>query len=262
MSNYNQEDHIFSLGGAKNKKYVENDSDDEDISDNENQNDDEIDNGKNTKKSDKKHKKKDDDSDSDYESSDDEKEDNVVPKNDDSDDDSDIGSEKDPDDDDQITSTSSRDTGKINRLPENYQLNIDDDEDDEEDEEDEFYLQKFDESLKHNIIAEYHPELLVNNYDEVDILTRIVRNEEGVIIDPFHRTLPFVTKYERARILGERAKQLNSGAKPFVEVDITVIDGYLIALEEFKQKKIPFIVKRPLPSGGCEYWKLRDLEIL
>ena len=99
-----------------------------------------------------------------------------------------------------------------------------------------------------------------NNYDEVDILTRIVRNEEGVIIDPFHRTLPFVTKYERARILGERAKQLNSGAKPFVEVDITVIDGYLIAELELQQKRIPFIIRRPLPNGGSEYWRVRDLE--
>ena len=31
---------------------------------------------------------------------------------------------------------------------------------------------------------------------------------------------------------------------------------------EFEQKKIPFIVRRPLPNGGSEYWKLRDLEIL
>ena len=77
-----------------------------------------------------------------------------------------------------------------------------------------------------------------------------------------HKTLPFITKYERARVLGERAKQINAGAKPFVDIAAEVIDGYLIALAEFEQKKIPFIVKRPLPNGGCEYWKLRDLEIL
>ena len=85
---------------------------------------------------------------------------------------------------------------------------------------------------------------------------------DGQVIDPLHRTLPFLTKYEKARVLGERAKQLNSGAKPFVEVDPSVVDGYLIALAEFEQKKIPFIVKRPMPNGGCEYWKLRDLEVL
>jgi len=36
----------------------------------------------------------------------------------------------------------------------------------------------------------------------------------------------------------------------------------LIALDELEQKMIPFIVKRPMPMGGCEYWRLRDLEIL
>jgi len=77
-----------------------------------------------------------------------------------------------------------------------------------------------------------------------------------------HRTFPFITKYERARILGERAKQLNSGAKPLVEVSPNVIDGYLIALTEFEQKRIPFIIKRPLPNGGCEYWKFKDLEVI
>ena len=137
----------------------------------------------------------------------------------------------------------------------------DSDEEEEEDENDEHYLQKFDESTKQNIVSDFHPEMQAHNYDEVDILATIVRNSDGLIIDPLHRTLPFVTKYEKARVLGERAKQLNSGAKAFVEVEPTVIDGYLIALKEYEQKKIPFILKRPLPNGGCEYWRMRDLEI-
>ena len=137
-----------------------------------------------------------------------------------------------------------------------------DDEEEEDEEEDEDYLQKFDENLKSDILEEYYPEMRALNNDEVDILTRVVRDENGMVCDPLHRTLPFITKYERARILGERAKQVNSGAKPFVEVDPEILDGYLIATAEFEQKKIPFIVKRPLPNGGCEYWKLQDLEIL
>ena len=47
-----------------------------------------------------------------------------------------------------------------------------------------------------------------------------------------------------------------------VQTEPSVIDGYLIALKEFEEKKIPYIIKRPLPNGGCEYWKLSDLEIL
>jgi DNA-directed RNA polymerase I, II, and III subunit RPABC2 len=136
-----------------------------------------------------------------------------------------------------------------------------DDEDDDEDI-DENYLQKLDKGIKNNIISEYHPELMVHNMDEVEAACVIVRDSNGVIVDRMHKTLPFVTRYEKARVLGERAKQINAGAKPFIEISDSLIDGYLIALKEFEQKKIPFIVRRPLPNGGSEYWKLRDLEIL
>jgi DNA-directed RNA polymerase subunit K/omega len=56
--------------------------------------------------------------------------------------------------------------------------------------------------------------------------------------------------------------KINAGAEPFIEVGVTMIDGYLIALKELEQKKIPFIIQRPMPNGGSEYWRLRDLEIL
>lgn len=137
----------------------------------------------------------------------------------------------------------------------------DDDFSDEEEKEND-YLQKIDDNYKENLISNYHPELHNINYDEVESLAKIVRDEDGNIIDPLHRTQPFITKYEKARIIGERAKQVNAGSKPFISVDENVIDGYLIALKEFEERKLPFIVKRPLPNGGCEYWKLQDLEIL
>jgi|UniRef100_A0A6C0JLZ9 DNA-directed RNA polymerase I, II, and III subunit RPABC2 len=136
------------------------------------------------------------------------------------------------------------------------------DESEDEEDDDEFYLQKFDETTQQKIIADFHPELQTHNYDEVDVLSRVIRDEDGNIIDPLHKTLPFITRYEKARILGERAKQINSGAKPLVELEPNIIDGYIIALKEFEEKKIPFIVKRPLPNGGVEYWKVEDLEIL
>ena len=139
---------------------------------------------------------------------------------------------------------------------------IEDDDDDDEEDEDDNYLQKFDENLQKNVIADYHPEMISHNYSEIEVMSRVVRDENGVVIDPLHKTLPFITRYEKARILGERAKQINAGAKPFVEVPMNMIDGYLIALKEFEEKKIPFILKRPLPGGGIEYWKFKDLEIL
>ena len=136
------------------------------------------------------------------------------------------------------------------------------DEDEDEDEPSKNHLQKFNDTLKQNVITEHHPELIVQNYHEVEEMCVVIRNEDGSINDPRHRTVPFITKYERAKILGERAKQINAGATPFVEVNQEVIDGYLIALAEFEQKKVPMIIRRPLPNGQSEYWKLEDLEFL
>ena len=176
---------------------------------------------------------------------------------DDADDDSDADSLKSDDEDYIKPPIESKST-----LPLFPEFESDGEDDGDSDSDDDNYLQKFDESTKHNIISDFHPEMQSHNYDEVDIMATVVRNENGQIIDPLHRTLPFITKYEKARILGERAKQLNSGAKSFIEVEPSVIDGYLIALKEFEQKRIPFILKRPLPNGGCEYWRMKDLEIL
>jgi DNA-directed RNA polymerase subunit K/omega len=140
----------------------------------------------------------------------------------------------------------------------------DDDEDElelsDEDDDEETKLQKFNDEVRKNVITEHHPELMIHNYHEVEAMCTIVRNERGIIIDPLHKTLPFITKYEKAKILGERAKQINAGAKPFVVVSDEILDGYVIALMEFEHKKIPMIIRRPLPNNGCEYWRVADLE--
>jgi DNA-directed RNA polymerase I, II, and III subunit RPABC2 len=157
-------------------------------------------------------------------------------------------------------------SGKNADIEDEFRFGFDsDDESDsdlDEDEDGTQYLQKLDDSVREQTIANHHPELIIHNYDEVEALTTIVRDERGVIIDPLHRTLPFLSKYERTRILGERAKQINDGAKPFVATDPSVIDGYLIALKELEEKKLPFIIRRPLNNGASEYWKLKDLEFL
>ena len=181
------------------------------------------------------------------------------------------GEDEDEDEDDINSLVSETENIQLNELPNNNMYmnamigHEDEDEDDDEDEdedEDENYLQKFENLNKKNLISTFHPELVTHNNDEVETFTHITRNEQGVIIDPLHKTLPFITKYEKARILGERAKQLNQGAKPLIEIGPDVIDGYLIALREFDEKKIPFIIKRPMPNGGCEYWKFKDLEVI
>jgi len=136
--------------------------------------------------------------------------------------------------------------------------NLSDDED--EDGDGETYLKKFDKEINDNYIVNNHPECALQNYDEILAMTKVIRDKNYIIIDDLHKTIPYLTKYERARILGQRAKQIESGATPFIKVPEYMIDGYLIAELELKQGRIPFIIRRPMPNGGSEYWKINDLE--
>ena len=138
----------------------------------------------------------------------------------------------------------------------------DDDDNDDDDDYDENHLQKFDSEAKKKYIASFHPESLSYNNEETESMSRVTRNDAGTIIDPFHKSLPFLTKYEKTRILGIRTKQLNEGAKPYVDVNPTIIDGYIIAQLELEHKKLPFIIRRPMPNGSSELWRLQDLEII
>ena len=180
---------------------------------------------------------------------------------DDDDDDEYIKNDEGDDDDDDTKNANSKNKQNSSAYS-NDEIYDDDDDEMDDDEPDENYLQKMEHDAKHDIMTEYHPELITHTVEEVEAACTIIRDERGSIIDPMHLTIPFVTRYEKARVIGERAKQLNSGAKPFIEIEPSMIDGYLIALREFEEKKIPFIIKRPLPNGGCEYWKVSDLVIL
>ena len=137
-----------------------------------------------------------------------------------------------------------------------------DDEDDEDDEDEDDHFEKFNEHMRKNHIVDFHPESLIHNYEEVKMMAMVKRNDKGIIIDELHKTIPILTKYEKTRIIGQRAKQINAGAIPFIKPTKDMMTGYLIAKKEVEEKKTPFIIRRPLPNGGSEYWHLRDLEIL
>ena len=199
------------------------------------------------------------DSDSDDEEEEEKEEEDVEDDDDDdinlSDDDDDINLS----DDEQETD---KNKSKLIGFDDGENENEKEEDDDDDDELNENYLQKMEQDVKQNIIAEFHPELNTHSMEEVEAACTVIRDDHGTVIDPLHRTLPFVTRYEKARVIGERAKQINSGAKPFIEIEQSMIDGYLIALKEFEEKKIPFIIRRPLPDGPSEYWRLSDLEII
>ena len=107
-----------------------------------------------------------------------------------------------------------------------------------------------------------HPESTYHNYDEISAAALVTRNENNIIVDKLHRSLPILTKYEKAKVLGQRTKQLNMGSTPFVGVDRMTMDNSIIAEEELKAKKMPFIIQRPMPGGGVEYWHVKDLEVV
>ena len=130
----------------------------------------------------------------------------------------------------------------------------------EEESDDEDEIKKLENSIDKDNLLIYHPEIAQINYNELITLSKITRDKNGAPIDPLHKTLPILTKYERARVLGLRAKQINSGSDIFVEVPPSIFDGYAIAKIELEQKKIPFIIRRPLPSGVSEYWSVKDLQ--
>ena len=74
-------------------------------------------------------------------------------------------------------------------------------------------------------------------------------------------TMNIMTKYEKAKLVGLRLQQIADGAEPTIDTK-----GYdnirEIVLEELRQKKLPFMIRRDLPLGNKEYWRLEDLIIL
>ncbi|VEL39620.1 unnamed protein product [Protopolystoma xenopodis] len=71
-------------------------------------------------------------------------------------------------------------------------------------------------------------------------------------------TTPYLTKYERARVLGARALQLSMSAPVMVELDGET-DPLKIAEKELRANKIPIIIRRYLPDGSFEDWSLDEL---
>ena len=73
------------------------------------------------------------------------------------------------------------------------------------------------------------------------------------------KTSPYLTRYERAKVISVRAQQLSIGKQPQIEVDGTNINHLEIALQELKEKKIPNNIIRTLPDNTIEIWAAKDL---
>ncbi|KDD75734.1 hypothetical protein H632_c524p1 [Helicosporidium sp. ATCC 50920] len=85
--------------------------------------------------------------------------------------------------------------------------------------------------------------------------------EGGGAVRPAERiTTRYLTKYEKARVLGTRALQISMNAPVMVDVG-TETDPLEIAYKELREKKIPFTIRRYLPDGSYEDWGLNELII-
>ncbi|EMG46468.1 RPO26 DNA-directed RNA polymerases I [Candida maltosa Xu316] len=71
-------------------------------------------------------------------------------------------------------------------------------------------------------------------------------------------TTPYMTKYERARILGTRALQISLNAPVLVDIEGET-DPLQIAMKELTQRKIPLVIRRYLPDGSYEDWGCDEL---
>ena len=112
-------------------------------------------------------------------------------------------------------------------------------------------------------LYEQHPECVLDYVETViPKLEQKFAVPGGDNLDVNHRTYPFLTNFERTKIIGLRANQISRGAVPLVVVPKHISDVRDIARLELEQKRLPYIIKRPLPNGTFEYWRLVDLLIL
>ena len=83
-----------------------------------------------------------------------------------------------------------------------------------------------------------------------------IEDEELNIVN--HNTFIYLTTYEKTKILGLRAQQIEMGAHPKIKYAKTEVP-LEIAERELRMKKLPFKIKRHLPTGEIEIIKLRNL---
>ena len=79
-------------------------------------------------------------------------------------------------------------------------------------------------------------------------------------------TMPWMTKYELNALISLRTLHIARGAPPMVDL----ADGFSIstnmelrkvAIQELKEKRLPYLIKRPLPNGKHEYWPVGELDL-
>lgn len=94
----------------------------------------------------------------------------------------------------------------------------------------------------------------------VEILNQDSDNKQRAAEGEDRITTRYMTKYERARVLGTRALQISMNAPVMVDIG-NETDPLKIAMKELRERKIPMIIRRYLPNGSYEDWNIDELII-
>ena len=156
----------------------------------------------------------------------------------------------------------SENESNISETEQNYD-DTDIQEDDENDDENDDEMQSNDDDIIQSGIDE-DDEGLQNEELQYDLnliddgINKTYLLEEKIVDNKDRITFNRMTKYELVRIIGTRRKQLVMGAKPLVKNTENLTEQE-IAIEELKNKMIPFIISRHCPNGNIEEWKANEL---
>lgn len=102
--------------------------------------------------------------------------------------------------------------------------------------------------------------IINGGYSEADAQLRAKTTKELSIPKEDRTTTPYMTKYERARVLGTRALQISLNAPVLVDIEGET-DPLQIAMKELTQRRIPLVIRRYLPDGSYEDWGCDELII-
>lgn len=115
------------------------------------------------------------------------------------------------------------------------------------------------ESRALNFLNTHHPECRLDYLEQTLAKLPLSSFPPDHGSDNRHRSVPYLTPFEKTKMIGFRANQLAQGSRPFVIVPSHMTDVLEIARLELEQKRLPYIVKRPMPDGTFEYVRLSDL---
>ena len=94
--------------------------------------------------------------------------------------------------------------------------------------------------------------------DTLNISIQSIEDDQMNRISSEKRTSPEITKYEKTKAISIRAQQIAMGSPSTVEIG-DLRTAVAIAEKEYEENKIPLIVRRYLPDGTYEDWKISEM---